>query len=190
MASSADWPSLSLDAWKDTYETLHLWTQVVGKIPLRLSPRVNHWWNVALSVTPRGLSTTTIPYGERMFEIELDFIDHALWIRTSEGERRALALAPKTVADFYRELMGLLGSLDIDISIDPMPKEIPNPIPFDQDHGHGSYDPKSIQSLHAILLQSNRVLNQFRSRFIGKCSPVLFYWGTFDLGYPLLRRRF
>jgi hypothetical protein len=177
----AVWPSLPLDAWKDTYETLHLWTQVVGKVRLKLGPFVNHWWGVALHVTPRGLSTLAIPYGSRHFEIEFDFVDHVLAIRTDDGQYRAMALAPRPVSGFYAEVMELLGSLNIFVRIDREPKEIPDPIPFDQDTLHASYERGYAHRYWRILSQVDRLFGKFRSGFIGKCSPVNFYWGTFDL---------
>jgi hypothetical protein len=178
-------PSLPLEEWKDTYATLHMWLQIVGKIRLKLTPRVNHWWNSALYVTPRGLHTSTIhlesPGGPLAFDIEFDFLNHALKVVASDGRSRAMALAPKSVADFYSELMGLLGSLGIRVEIDPMPKEVPNPVPHDIDDVHSSYDPEFANRHWRILLEAERILSRFRAEFIGKCSPVHFFWGSFDL---------
>ena len=175
------WPTLPLDSWKDTYATLHMWTQIVGKVRLRLTPLVNHWWNVPLYVTARGLSTSRIPYGERAFEIWFDFIRHQLGIETSDGVMRTLPLVPRSVADFYQEFMKTLRSAGIDVKIWPMPVEIPNPIAFDQDHVHASYDPDSVEKFWRILLSADAVFHYFRAGFIGKSSPVHFFWGSFDL---------
>jgi hypothetical protein len=182
MFMNADiWPALPYDAWKDTYATLHMWAQIVGKIALAQAPALNHSWATAMQVTPRGLSTHTLPYGPRSFTIEFDFIDHALIVRTSEGTIRTLALAPKTVADFYRDVMGLLGELSLAVKIWPMPVEITSPVRFDEDFVHHSYDPVYANRFWRILLQCERVLNGTRCSFIGKCSPVHFFWGSFDL---------
>ena len=175
------WPSLQLDSWKDTYVTLHMWTQMVGKVRLRLTPLVNHWWNVPLYVTARGLTTSRIPYEQRAFELWFDFIGHALVLETSDGILKKLPLAPRSVAEFYEEFMGMLHSAGIYVKIWRMPVEIPNPIPFDQDRVHHSYDAQSVERFWRILLSVDSVFNQFRSRFIGKSSPVHFFWGSFDL---------
>ena len=175
------WPSLPLDAWKDTYATLHMWTQIVGKVRLRLTPVVNHWWNVPLYVTARGLSTSRIPYGERSFEIWFDFLRHQLVIETSDGLQKTLPLLPRSVADFYQEFMKALHSAGIDVKIWHMPVEIPNPIAFDQDRVHASYDAASVEKFWRILMSVDAVFNEFRSGFLGKCSPVHFFWGSFDL---------
>lgn len=175
------WPALPTDSWKDTYATLHMWTQMVGKVRLRLTPLVNHWWNVPLYVTARGLTTSRIPYGERAFELSFDFIGHELALETTDGIRKTLALAPRSVADFYAELMAMLRSAGIDVKIWRMPVEIPNPIPFDQDRAHQSYDPAAVEKFWRILLSVDAVLSEFRSKFIGKSSPVHFFWGSFDL---------
>ena len=175
------WPTLPLDAWKDTYATLHLWTQMVGKVRLRLTPLVNHWWNVPLYVTARGLTTSRIPYGQRAFELWFDFIQHLLVMETTDGILKTLPLAPRSVAEFYGEFMGMLRSAGIEVKIWRMPVEIPNPLPFDQDRVHRSYDPKSVEKFWRILLSVDSVFTQFRSGFIGKCSPVHFFWGSFDL---------
>jgi hypothetical protein len=175
------WPRLSLDSWKDTYATVHMWTQMVGKVRLRLTPLVNHWWNVPLYVTARGLTTSRIPYGQRAFELWFDFIRHQLVIETTDGILKTVPLVPRSVAEFYREFMGMLGSAGIEVKIWRMPVEIPNPIPFDQDHTHRSYDPAAVERFWRILLSVDAVFSQFRSGFIGKCSPVHFFWGSFDL---------
>src|SRR5258708_3905081 len=158
-----------------------MWTQIVGKIRLALSPRVNHWWEVALYVDSRGLTTSPIPYCGGTFEISFDFIDHKLLIRTSEGPSRELALAPRSVADFYRETMGALRSLGIAVKIWTMPQEIPNPIRFDQDEIHASYDREYAHRFWRILVSVDTIFKKFRAGFIGKCSPVHFFWGAMDL---------
>jgi len=175
------WPALPLSSWKDTYATLHLWTQIVGKVRLRLTPIVNHWWNIPLYVTARGLTTSRIPYGERAFELWFDFIRHQLVLETSDGLVKTLPLEARSVADFYQEFMELLRSAKIELKIWRMPVEIPDPIAFDQDRVHASYDPTLVEKFWRILLSVDTVLNQFRARFIGKSSPVHFFWGSFDL---------
>jgi hypothetical protein len=177
----ACWPPLPLEQWKDTYATLHMWTQIVGKVRLALTPLVNHWWNVPLYVMPRGLSTSRIPYGARAFELRFDFVAHQLVLETSEGNIRTLALRPQTVADFYRSVMALLQDEGIDVKIWPMPVEVPNPTRFDQDTAHASYDAPMVEKFWHILLSVDAVLQDFRSEFIGKASPVHFFWGSFDL---------
>jgi len=175
------WPALPLDSWKDTCATLHMWTQMVGKVRLRLTPLVNHWWNVPLYVTTQGLTTSRIPYGHRAFELRFDFKRHQLVLETSDEILKALPLAPRSVADFYQEFMAMLRSAGIEVKIWRMPVEIPNPIPFDQDRVHASYDPAAVEKFWRILLSVDAVFTQFRSGFIGKCSPVHFFWGSFDL---------
>jgi hypothetical protein len=175
------WPSLPYAEWKDTYETLHMWTQVVGKIRLALSPIVNHWWQVTLYVTSSGLTTSAIPYGARTFEILFDFIDHNLTVHTSDGATRYMGLYPRSVADFYHELMSMLRSLGIEVKINPTPQEVPSPIPCDVDTAHASYNEDYVGRFRRILVQTDRVFKEFRGRFIGKCSPVHFFWGSFDL---------
>jgi hypothetical protein len=185
LLSSADrpecWPSLLLDSWDDTRATLHMWTQIVGKVRLALTPVVNHWWNVPLYVTARGLTTSLIPYGERSFELRFDFLKHQLMLETSDGGMKVLPLNAKSVADFYQEFMSMLRAENINVKIWHMPVEIPNPIPFEQDRVHSSYDRKSVEKFWRILLSVDAIFNQFRSRFIGKSSPVHFFWGSFDL---------
>jgi hypothetical protein len=175
------WPALPLDSWKETYATLHMWTQIVGKVRLALTPMVNHWWNVPLYVTSRGLTTSAIPYKGRVFEIQFDFIDHSLVLRANDGKTKTLPLIPRSVAEFYQEFMAMLRSADIQVKIWKMPVEIPNPIPFDQDRVHASYDREYARRFWQILVSVERVFNEFRSGFIGKCSPVHFFWGSFDL---------
>jgi len=175
------WPSLPYEEWKETYETLHMWTQIVGKIRLALSPPVNHWWQVTLYVTPRGLTTSSIPYANRTLEILFDFIDHSLAIHTSDGRARYVGLHPRSVANFYQELMATLRSLGIEVKINTTPQEVPSPISCDVDTVHASYDEEYANRLWRILVQSDNVLKEFRGRFLGKCSPVHFFWGGFDL---------
>jgi hypothetical protein len=158
-----------------------MWTQMVGKVRLRLTPLMNHWWNVPLYVTARGLTTSRIPYGQRAFELWFDFIRHQLVLETSDGILKTVQLEPRSVADFYEEFMGMLRSAGIEAKIWRMPVEVPNPVSFDQDRLHRSYDPKSVERFWRILLSVDSVFNQFRSGFIGKCSPVHFFWGSFDL---------
>jgi hypothetical protein len=175
------WPELPLEAWQDTYATLHMWTQIVGKIRKAQTPLINHWWNVTLYVTPRGLTTSTIPYDDRAFDLAFDFIDHKLDIRTSDGSIQRLELTPRTVADFYGDVMGTLHSLGMEVKIHATPDEVANPIPFAEDRTHKSYDPEYTQRFWRILISVDRVFKEFRGRFIGKCSPVHFFWGSFDL---------
>jgi len=175
------WPALPLDSWKDTCATLHMWTQMVGKVRLRLTPLVNHWWNVPLYVTARGLTTSRIPYGQRAFELWFDFIQHQLVLETTDGILKTIPLAPRSVAEFYAEFMAMLRSAGIEIKIWRMPVEILDPIAFDQDQVHRSYDPAAVEKFWRILSSVDAVFNQFRSEFIGKCSPVHFFWGSFDL---------
>src|SRR5437867_1041327 len=175
------WPSLPLAAWRDTYATLHMWMQVIGKIRLALSPMMCHWWQVTLYITPRGLTTSPIPYGTRIFQIDFDFLDHKLLIQTADGETRSLALVPRSVADFYRETMAALRSLGIEVRIWTTPVEVEDRTPFEQDDKHAAYDPEYAQRCWRVLAQATRVLTDFRSRFIGKVSPVHFFWGAFDL---------
>src|SRR6266436_1039203 len=175
------WPALPLSSWKDTCATLHMWTQMVGKVRLALTPLVNHWWNVPLYVSSRGLTTSQMPYRDRALELRFDFIDHQLVLQSSDGVHKTLPLAPRSVADFYQQFMAMLRSAGFDIKIWKMPVEIPDPIPFDQDRVHASYDPQSAQKFWRILLTVAQVFDEFRSRFIGKSSLVHFFWGSFDL---------
>jgi hypothetical protein len=180
-APDLSWPALPLDAWSDTYATLHMWTQIVGKIRMTLSPPVNHWWHTALYVNARGLTTSPIPYGAGAFEIQFDFIGRQLEILSSDGNRISLQLAPESVAAFHNKLMSALRSLGIDIAINEKPQEVADAIPFEKDYRHASYDPDYAHRWWRILLSTETVLSEFRSRFIGKCSPVHFFWGSFDL---------
>jgi hypothetical protein len=175
------WPRLAVKDWQETYATLHMWTQIVGHIRMKQTPLVNHWWNTALYLTSRGLTTSPIPYGTRTFDIDFDFIDHRLFIRTSDGAVKTLALEPRSVADFYREVMDTLRSLAIEVRIHGKPDEVADPIPFAEDDKHASYDAEYANRFWRVLLQADRVFKQFRSTFIGKCSPVHFFWGSFDL---------
>ncbi|HYM32174.1 MAG TPA: DUF5996 family protein [Candidatus Cybelea sp.] len=175
------WPALPLAAWEPTRATLHMWTQIVGKIRLALSPHLNHWWQVPLYVSSRGLTTSPIPCGEESFEILFDFIAHELVVSKSDGASRTLRLEPKSVAEFHAELMATLRAMAIDVRIWTMPVEIPNPIPFDKDRTHASYDPEYARRFWRVLVSADAVLKEFRGRFIGKCSPVHFFWGSFDL---------
>jgi len=179
--NSGFWPALPLAEWKDTCETLHMWTQIVGKIRMALTPPVNHWWHSTLYVSACGLTTSAIPYASGLFEIQFDFVRHRLLIRTSTGATKEMALAPRSVADFYRELLLLLAQMGITVRIWTMPQEVPNPIPFEQDEQHASYDPAYANRFWKILVASDAVFKEFRGRFVGKCSPVHFFWGSFDL---------
>jgi hypothetical protein len=175
------WPELPTAAWRETYETLHLWTQVVGKVRLARTPWLNHSWHVALYVTARGLTTSPIPDGVRTFQIDFDLIDHVLRISTSDGVRRQLALAGQSVASFYSAVMADLAELGIDVTIDELPNELPEPIRFSQDNRHASYDPAAVRRFFQMLASADRVFKQFRTGFLGKASPVHFFWGSFDL---------
>jgi hypothetical protein len=175
------WPALLFAEWKDTAITLHMWTQIVGKIRLTLSPWTNHSWHVTLYVTSRGLTTSPIPHGLSTFEMQFDFIDHQLLIDKSDGARRTLELKSQSVAEFYRTLMKTLEGLDLAVTINTTPNEIENPIPLDRDEEHQSYDSEYANRFWRVLVQSDRVFKEFRSRFCGKCSPVHFFWGSFDL---------
>lgn len=175
------WPALSYAAWRDTAATLHMWTQIVGKVRLASSPWVNHSWHVTLYVTPRGLTTSAIPHGERSFQIDFDFIDHKLIASTCDGDRRELPLRPQATANFYRALMATLDDLDLPVTIHAGPNEVVNAIPFADDRVHASYDPDAVNRFWRMLVQVDRVLKAFRAGFRGKCSPVHFFWGSFDL---------
>ncbi|MEH2566855.1 DUF5996 family protein [Bradyrhizobium sp. AZCC 2289] len=177
----APWPELPTAAWRDTYATVQLWTQIVGKIRLTRSPWLNHSWHVALYVTPRGLTTSPIPDGARAFQIDFDFIDHALRISASDGAERQFALAGRSVASFYAAVMAALRELGIAVTIDEMPNELPDPVRFSQDSAHASYDPDAVRRFLQILVNCDRVFKQFRTGFLGKASPVHFFWGSFDL---------
>ncbi len=175
------WPPLPLEPWEDTRATLHMWTQVVGKTRLALAPMENHWWQVPLYVSARGLTTSRVPHGHGGFEVRFDFIAHELVVETDQGGRWSTGLAPRTVADFYREYLEGLGSLGIDVPLWPHPVEVERAIPFPEDDEHRAYDPDAAYRCWRALAQADRLLHAFRSGFLGKCSPVHFFWGSFDL---------
>jgi hypothetical protein len=175
------WPELPTARWRDSCETLHLFTQIVGKVRLKRSPWLNHSWHVTLYVTARGLSTSPIPDGARTFQIDFDFIEHCLRISTSDSAQRQFTLAGQSVASFYQAVMAALGELGIDVAIDEMPNELPEPIKFSQDTRHASYAPEAVGRFFQILVSADRVFKQFRTGFLGKASPVHFFWGSFDL---------
>jgi hypothetical protein len=177
------WPGLPLDKWKDTYETLRLWTQIVGKVRLKQAPLVNHWWNVPFYVTPAGLTTSMMPYGRGGFEVRFDFVRHLLAVDVcgERNESRTMPLSACPVADFYHRFMDLLRSVGIDVQIWTMPQEVETRIPFEEDTAHATYDPEYAQRFWRILVQSERIFQIFRSGYIGKCSPVHFFWGGFDM---------
>lgn len=179
--AKAAWPELPYTAWKDTYATLHLWTQIAGKIRLAQTPWLNHSWHVVLYVSARGLTTSPIPFGDRSFQLDFDFLDHVLRASVSDGGQKEIALFPRSVADFYADLMRSLAELGIEVRINELPNEIPDAIRFSEDHAHASYDRDYAERHWRVLLQVNRVLHGFRTSFIGKCSPVHFFWGSFDL---------
>lgn len=175
------WPALPVAAWADTRDTLQLWTQIVGKVRMVNTPLVNHWWNVPLYVDARGLTTSLVPHGRRSFEVRFDFIDHSLTIAVDDGSSAAMALAAGPVASFYREVMDLLDDLDLHTDIWTMPVEIEGAIPFDRDDTHTAYDPAAAHRFWLALVQMDRVFTEFRSRFVGKVSPVHLFWGALDL---------
>lgn len=181
MSRDDAWPALPLDGWRETHDTLHMWSQVVGKVRLMRAPLVNHWWEVPLHLTSRGLTTTPIPHAARTFEIDFDFVEHRLRIRTSEGSGAALPLESRTVAAFYGEVMDELSRLDVPVRIRPTPVEVEEAIPFDEDDTHATYRPEAAHRFWRVLLQCDRVLKRFRARFLGKSSPVHFFWGSFDM---------
>ncbi|MBW3565094.1 MAG: hypothetical protein KY459_10250 [Acidobacteria bacterium] len=180
MPPRSAWPALPVDAWRTTRDTLHLWTQVVGKIRLEKAPLINHWWQVPLYLSPRGLTTSTIPDGKETFEIELDLLDHRAFVRTSGGVDHSFRLEPMTVAAFYRKMMDTLAQAGVAVEIYTTPSEIPDPIPFENDEIHASYDPEWATKFWRVLTATDRVFTRFRSGFIGKASPVHFFWGSFD----------
>jgi hypothetical protein len=177
----AAWPDLPYPSWRDTAATLQLWTQIVGKVRLALTPWLNHGWQVPLYVTARGLSTSPIPVGGEILEIEFDFIAHRLLVRTSRGDAPSLALEPQSVAQFHRRVLDLLDGIGITVRINDMPNEVPDPIRFPLDDTHKSYDPQAAHRFWRALVQADRVFKLFRSGFLGKASPVHFFWGSFDL---------
>jgi hypothetical protein len=181
IVEESEWPALPLNEWLETYQTLHMWTQIAGKIRLAFTARLNHWWNVVLYATSCGLTTSAIPYGSGAFEIEFDFIRHQLHVGSSGGGSKVLPLEPQPVALFYQRLMKALRSLGIEVVINTKPQEVPDPIPFEQDDRHASYDPEYARRVWRILLATTAVFEEFRARFLGKCSPAHFFWGSFDL---------
>jgi hypothetical protein len=174
-------PALPLESWKDTLATLHMWTQVVGKVRLKLCPLVNHFWNVPFYLTARGMTTGPMPYRQGTVEVRFDFIENKLLIETSEGRLAAIALKPQSVAEFYKMFMDALVGLGVTVKIWTTPCEIPDPIPFEQDHIHAAYDPEAVHKFWRILVWVDQILQQFRAGFLGKVSPVHFFWGSFDL---------
>ena len=178
--SSNCWPALPFSSWQDTCETLHMWSQIVGKVRLAFAPLTNHWWNVPFYVNARGLTTSSIPYGGGAFELQFDFVEHRLELSTTAGNVRSIPLAPRSVAVFYHDVMDMLHAEGIEVRIWTMPVEVPNPIPFDQDQ-RASYDRAAVEKFWQILVSVKAVFEEFRSGFIGKCSPVHFFWGSFDL---------
>ena len=174
-------PALPFDSWKDTLATLHMWSQIVGKVRLKLCPLVNHWWNVPFYITARGMTTSPMPYEQRDIEVQFDFIEHKILIETSEGRVVTMAMAPQSVADFYKKFMAALAELGINVRIRTMPCEIPDPIPFEQDNTHSAYDPEAAHKFWRILVWVDQIFKEFRAGFQGKASPVHFFWGSFDL---------
>ncbi|GEL16399.1 DUF5996 family protein [Pseudonocardia asaccharolytica] len=179
--AATGWPSLRVQDWAATRDTLHMWTQIIGKIRLAHAPLVNHWWQVTLYVSPRGLTTSVIPYQSGAFDMEFDFVDHELHVRSSTGGVRSVALEPKPVAEFHAQTMAALGELGIETKIQARPNEVDPAIPFAEDHEHASYDAQAAQLFWRQLLQGNRVMGEFRAHFVGKVSPVHFFWGAMDL---------
>ena len=180
-ASSQRWPRLRVEEWTATRDTVHMWTQIIGKIRLTKSPWLNHSWHVALYVTPRGLTTSPVPDGTRTFQIDFDFVDHRLRITTSDSAQRHFALPGHSVASFHAATLAALAELGIAVAIDEMPNELPDPVRFSADNAHASYDPEAVRRFLQILANSDRVFKQFRTGFLGKASPVHFFWGSFDL---------
>jgi hypothetical protein len=181
VSAAGRWPALRLDSWADTKETLHRWTQVVGKVRLALAPPVNHWWHVSLYANARGLTTSAMPYDAGFVEITFDFVEHVLRIETSGGASEQVPLRPRSVADFYHAVMAALRKIGVNVRISPRPVEIAETVALDKDETHGSYDADAARRFWLVLLQSGNVIQAFRGRFIGKCSPVHFWWGSFDL---------
>ncbi|MBM2615896.1 hypothetical protein JIG36_10045 [Actinoplanes sp. LDG1-06] len=181
--TDSSWPRLRVSDWTDTRDTLHMWTQIVGKVRMAYAPPVNHWWHVTLYPGPRGLSTSAVPYGQGAFDIEFDFIDHVLRVRVSDGRSREVTLEPKPVATFYGELLEALSSLGLEPRIHAVPNEVETAIPFAEDKTHCSYDGEAAQRFWKQLLQAQRVFERFRTEFVGKASPVHFFWGAMDLAY-------
>jgi hypothetical protein len=179
--ANARWPELAYSTWRDTAVTLQLWTQIVGKVRLALTPWINHSWQVPLYVTARGLSTSPIPLGSAILEMEFDFVEHRLAARASSGENRVLPLEPQSVAEFYHGIMALLSGFGVEVAINQNPNEVADPIPFSKDYHHHSYDAEAAQTFWRVLVQADRLFKYFRSGFLGKVSPVHFFWGSFDL---------
>src|SRR5450759_398413 len=175
------WPALPYEEWKNTLDTLHMWMQVVGKVKLVLAPFLNEWWEVAFAITARGMTTSTIPFGRRVFEVGFDFIEHRVDIHVNDGSSRSIKLFPRSVADFYAEFMGELESLGLGVRINTKPVEVENTIPYDEDREHDSYDPDYANRCWRILVQVDRLLQRYRTPFVGKSSDVQFWWGSFDL---------
>ncbi len=183
------WPALPYEEWRSTCQTLHMWTQIVGKVRMKLFPFLNHWWHVTLYVTPRGLTTSAIPYHGSTFDVTFDFIEHSLFVHTSEGTTKALPLIPRSVAAFYREFMACLQALGVQVTINTLPCEVQNPIRFDEDEIHASYDPVYAQRFWRVLVQIDTAMQRYRAPFLGKSSPVHFFWGSFDLAFALFSGR-
>jgi Family of unknown function (DUF5996) len=179
--TSATWPELKWSEWQETADTLHMWTQIVGKTRLALSPLQAHWWNVPLYVSARGLNTSAMPYGSEFLEVAFDFVSHELKFATSTGATLATPLRTQSVADFYREYQRSLSALGVSVTIHPVPVELQNPIPFAEDVEHASYDPQAAHRFWRVLMSADKIFQQFSSRFLGKVSPVHFFWGSFDL---------
>ena len=174
-------PALPLESWRETFATLHMWTQIVGKVRLKLCPLVNQWWNVPFYVTARGMTTSAMPYQQRAIEVQFDFIEHKLTIESSEGRVVAMALTAQSVAEFYKKFMAALGELSVNVHVWTMPCEVPNPTPFEKDNVHAAYDPQAAHKFWRILVWVDQILKEFRAGFQGKASPVHFFWGSFDL---------
>jgi len=174
-------PPLPFDSWKDTLATLHMWSQIVGKVRLKLCPLVNHWWNVPFYITARGMTTSAMPYERRTIEVQFDFIEHRILIETSDGRVASMAMEPQSVADFYKKFMATLSELGVSVHIWTMPCEVPNPTPFEEDYVHSAYDPEAAHKFWRILLWVDEIFKEFRAGFQGKASPVHFFWGSFDL---------
>jgi hypothetical protein len=175
------WPALPYAEWRDTRDTLHMWTQIAGKVRMALTPPVNHWWHVPLYLWSRGLTTSPIPYGERSFELSFDFIDHRFEVVCSDGPRRSVQLEPQTTAAFHAAVGQALAEVGVEVRINPRPVEVMDPIRFDQDETHRSYDPDAANRFWRVLLSGTQVMTAFRGRYLGKSSPVHFFWGSFDL---------
>ena len=179
--TGAAWPALRVEDWTPTRDTLHMWTQIVGKVRLVHAPLLNHWWQSTLYVSPRGLTTSAIPHGDGVFDIEFDFVEHRLVVRSSSGRTRTVTLEPKPTAQFYEQVVAALGDLGVRAGIRAVPNEVEPAIPFAEDHEHASYDPQAVNAFWRQLLQADRVMGRFRAHFVGKVSPVHFFWGAMDL---------